>query len=55
MIHSVWLPGIVENSVICHGKVMEFYYQISVGTLNNAELAQFGDLSRNEIALTPHV
>ena len=23
----------VENSINCHGKVMEFYYQISVGTL----------------------
>ena len=23
------LPGIMENSVNCHGKVMEFYYLIS--------------------------
>ena len=23
----------MENSVNCHGKVLEFYYQISVGTL----------------------
>ena len=27
------LPGIMENDVTCHGKVMEFYYHISVGTL----------------------
>ena len=31
MIFCVGLPGIMENSVNCHGKVMEFYYQISVG------------------------
>ena len=24
----------MENSVNCHGKVMELYYQISVGTLD---------------------
>ena len=29
-------PGIMENSVNCHGKVMELYYQISVGTLLTA-------------------
>ena len=23
----------MENNIKCHGKVMEFYYQISVGTL----------------------
>ena len=33
MIFCVGLPGIMENSVNCHGKVMELYYQISVGTL----------------------
>ena len=33
-IFCVGLPGIMENSVNCHGKVMEFYYQISVGTLH---------------------
>ena len=32
-IFCVCLPGIMENYVTCHGKVMEFYYQISVGTL----------------------
>ena len=26
--------GFMENGVNCHGKVMEFYYQISVGTLH---------------------
>ena len=34
--HDVLLclpSGIMENSVNCFGKVMEFYYQISVGTL----------------------
>ena len=30
MIFCVCLPGIVENSVNCHGKVMEFYYKIYV-------------------------
>ena len=30
MVFCVCLPGIKENSVNCHGKVMEFYYQISV-------------------------
>ena len=30
---SVCLPGIMENCLYCHGKVMEFYYQISVGTV----------------------
>ena len=29
VIFCVRLPGIMENSVKCHGKVMEFYYQIS--------------------------
>ena len=29
----VCLPGIMENKVNCHGKVVEFYYQISVGTM----------------------
>ena len=28
MIFCVCLPDITENSVNCHGKVMEFYYQI---------------------------
>ena len=26
----------MENSINCHGKVIEFYYQISVGTLNRS-------------------
>ena len=34
MIMCVGLPGIMENSVNCDGKVREFYYQISVGTLD---------------------
>ena len=29
----VSLPGIVENSVSFHGKVMGFYYEIFAGTL----------------------
>ena len=33
MIFYVCLPGIMENSVNCQGKVMEFYYLIFVGTL----------------------
>ena len=33
MFFCVCLPGIMENSGNCHGKVMEFYCQISVGTL----------------------
>ena len=33
MIFCVCLPGIVENGVSCHGKVLEFYYQISVRTV----------------------
>ena len=33
IIFCVCLPGIMENGVNCHGKVMEFDYQISVGTL----------------------
>ena len=33
MIFCVCLPGIMENSVNCHGKIMEFYFQISVRTL----------------------
>ena len=31
MIFCVCLPGIMENRVNCHGKVTEFYYQISLG------------------------
>ena len=27
-------PGIMENSVNCHRKLLEFYYQISVGNGN---------------------
>ena len=27
------LPGIMENSVNCHGNVIEFYYRISAGIL----------------------
>ena len=34
MIFCVCLPGIMENSVNCHGRVMELYYQISVVTLH---------------------
>ena len=33
MIFCVCLPGIMENSVNCCGKVTEFYYQIYAGTL----------------------
>ena len=33
MIFCVCLRGIMENDVTCHGKVIAFYYQISVGTL----------------------
>ena len=34
MISCFSLPGIMANSVNCHGKVEEFYYQISMGTLS---------------------
>ena len=30
----VCLPDIMENSINCHGKILEFYYQISVGTVS---------------------
>ena len=42
MIFCVGLPGIVENGVNCHGKVMEFYDQISVGLVYLIELVLFG-------------
>ena len=34
IIFCVCLPGIMENSINCHGKVMDLYFQISVGTLD---------------------
>ena len=33
MFFCVFLPGIMGNDVTCRGNVMEFYYQISAGTL----------------------
>ena len=36
MILCVSLLGIMENSINCRGKVMEFDYQISVETLHSA-------------------
>ena len=32
-----FVPGIMENSLNCRGKVMEFYHQISVGTWSVAD------------------
>ena len=42
MIFCVGLHGIVENGENCHGKVMEFYYQNSVGLVYLIELVLFG-------------
>ena len=33
------LPGIMENSLNCNRKVMEFYYQISVGTVSKGSVS----------------
>ena len=50
MIFCVCLPGIMENSINYHGRVMEFYYQIPVGTLNkNVSLCSISCIEQFDI------
>ena len=42
MIFCVCVSCILENSVNCHGKVMEFYYQISVNVVHVSLAASSG-------------